>query len=120
MKKAGSKRKGTKGETEVVKLHANVPGFTARRQPLSGALIDFPHDVYCHHPAIGGFEAEVKFWKHGWRTGDNARGKASVLFIRPNFGDWSVYMAANFYLDLLKTIATQAEEIDRLKEEAAA
>lgn len=116
MKAAGSKRKGTRGEREVIKLHAAVPDMLVRRQPLSGAIIDFPHDVYCHHPSIGGFEAEVKFWKEGWRTGDKARGKAAVLFIRPNFGDWSVYMSANFYLGLLKTIAEQAAEIEQLKE----
>ena len=39
-----AKRKGTRVENEIVKLF-QAEGFNARRQPLSGAIQAFPHDV---------------------------------------------------------------------------
>ncbi len=41
---SASKRKGYRVENELVK-YLNRKGIDAKRQPLSGALADFPHDI---------------------------------------------------------------------------
>ena len=40
-----AKIKGTRVENEIVKLYKKE-GYKARRQPMSGAISAFPHDVY--------------------------------------------------------------------------
>ena len=57
------KRKGTRVENEIVNLF-QAEGFNAKRQPLSGALIDFPHDVQVKD-LYEGTNIEVKARKSG-------------------------------------------------------
>ena len=57
-----SKRKGTRVENKIVKLFENI-GIKARRQPMSGSLQDFPHDVKVE--LLGGLHIEVKARKNG-------------------------------------------------------
>ena len=44
-------------ENKIVKLFENL-GIKARRQPMSGSLQDFPHDVKVE--LLGGLHIEVK------------------------------------------------------------
>ena len=68
-----SKRKGYKAEHNLVKYFKHK-GLSARRQPMSGALSDFPHDIQINNPSVNievksrkggtGFKT-LKRWKQG-------------------------------------------------------
>ena len=58
-----AKVKGTRVENEIVKLF-QAEGFNARRQPLSGAIQAFPHDVQVSN-LFDGTNVEVKARKNG-------------------------------------------------------
>ncbi len=100
MKAAGRKQKGTKLERDIVKL-LQSHGLDARRQPLSGALQEFPHDVQVTMPSGRRLIIEAKAWKDGWRTGDKAMGQADMLVMKRNFGDPMVYLSLAVFVELL-------------------
>ena len=99
MKPRSAKAKGTKLEKWVVDQLTNI-GVPARKQPMSGALQDFPHDVYGELPD-GRFIVEAKAWKHGWRTGDNAMGAADCLVMKRDYAAPAVYMSWDFFARLV-------------------
>ena len=74
-----AKRKGTRVENEIVKLF-QAEGFKARRQPLSGAIQDFPHDVQVSD-LFNGINIEVKARKsgEGFTQLDKWKGSADLL-----------------------------------------
>lgn len=100
---SGRKRKGSKLERDIVKLF-EAHGLKARRQPLSGALQDFPHDVQVEVPGYGRLIIEAKSWKHGWRTGDAAMGKAELLVMKRDYGEPMVYLSLATFAAIIKTL----------------
>ena len=97
---SSAKRKGSAFERKIVKLLGHW-GWKARRQPLSGALVSFPHDVACETPQGRPLICELKKWKHGWRTGDNAKGKADLLIIERDYGEPMAYLPLALLADLV-------------------
>ena len=57
-----AKIKGTRVENDIVKLYQKE-GYKARRQPMSGAISAFPHDVFIDD-LHEGTNAEVKARKN--------------------------------------------------------
>ena len=101
MKQASKKAKGTKLEKWVASELARA-GFQSRRQPGSGAFLDFPHDAVFQlgdDPYI----IECKAWKHGWRTGERAMGKADLLVIKRDYARPAVYMTWDTFVRLIQT-----------------
>jgi len=86
------KAKGTKLERWIVTELGKL-GVEARKQPGSGIYKDFPHDVHMVIPGCDdSWIIEAKSWRHGWRTGDKAMGKADLLIMKRDHGDPCVYM----------------------------
>jgi len=96
-----AKRKGTRVENEVVKLFKDL-GFEARRQPMSGALMDFPHDVHVHD-LFEGTNIEVKARNNGqgFAQLDNWKGGADILILKKDFEKHNVYVEWDFFKELL-------------------
>jgi len=82
-----SKSKGMRFERKLEKMFSAIPGWTARRQPGSGVFMSFPHDLQITDPLGRRYIVEAKKWKHGWRTGDKAKGSAAILVIERDFGE---------------------------------
>jgi Holliday junction resolvase len=96
-----AKIKGTRVENEIVKLFIKE-GFNAKRQPLSGALIDFPHDVQVHD-LFGGTNIEVKARKsgEGFAQLDKWKGSADLLILKKDFSTPMVYVDWNLFKEFL-------------------
>ena len=96
-----SKIKGTRVEREIVKLF-EAQGFEARRQPMSGAIADFPHDVYVND-LFDGTTIEVKARKNGagFAQLDNWKGSADILILKKDFEHPNVYVEWKFFKELL-------------------
>ena len=96
-----AKRKGTRVENEIVKLF-QVEGFNARRQPLSGAIQDFPHDVQVSD-LFNGTNIEVKARKNGegFAQLDKWKGSADLLILKKAFSNPMVYLDWNLFKEFL-------------------
>ena len=98
---AGSapKRKGSRVERELVRLHTDA-GLPCERVPLSGAAGgSFTGDL-----RIGRYTGEVKSRAtgEGFRTIERWLGKNDVLFLRRDRTQPIVVMDWSFYIDLMK------------------
>ncbi len=98
---SSQKRKGTRVENEIVKLFEKE-GFKARRQPLSGAIQDFPHDVRVAD-LFGGTTIEVKARKtgEGFTQLDKWKGSADLLILKRDFKEPMVYLSWSLYKEYL-------------------
>lgn len=96
-----SKIKGTRVEREIVKLF-EAQGFSARRQPMSGAIMDFPHDVYVND-LFDGTTIEVKARKNGagFKQLDDWKGSADILVLKKDFENPSVYLDWKLFKEFL-------------------
>jgi len=96
-----AKRKGTRVENEIVKLF-QAEGFKARRQPLSGAIQDFPHDVQVSD-LFNGINIEVKARKsgEGFTQLDKWKGSADLLILKKDFSNPMVYLDWNLFKEFL-------------------
>jgi len=96
-----AKRKGTRVENEIVKLF-QAEGFKARRQPLSGAIQDFPHDVQISD-LFDGTNIEVKARKNGegFAQLDKWKGSADLLILKKDFSNPMVYLDWNLFKEFL-------------------
>ena len=88
---SSAKRKGTRVENKIVKMFQAMD-INARRQPLSGAIRDFPHDVAVD--LIGGLVCEVKARKNGggFATIKKWKGSADLLILVEDYDQPGVYM----------------------------
>lgn len=107
MKAASKRNKGYRLEAKLVKLFGRWPGWSARRQPGSGKFAGFPHDLRLKHPEIGELIVEAKKWKNGWRTGDNAMGKADMLVMERDYGEPMVYLRLSTFGDIIASLDRQ-------------
>ena len=94
--------KGRRVEHLVVKMLQDM-GLFARRQPLSGAIRDFPHDVYAKLPD-GDLICEVKARAKPPQVILNWLGKADVLFIKPNNAPFTVHMSEDTWRRLIAMV----------------
>ena len=82
LKPRSAKAKGTRLEKDIAGQLAAIPGWSARRQPLSGALIEFPSDVQAEHEELGRFLVECKNHKNPMTQVRKWLGKADWLITR--------------------------------------
>jgi|TARA_R110002020_G_scaffold427617_1_gene637029 hypothetical protein len=88
---SAAKRKGTRVENKIVNMFQSMD-IGAKRQPLSGALRDFPHDVAVD--LLGGIYCEVKARKggKGFATIKKWKGSADLLILVEDYDQPGVYM----------------------------
>ena len=96
-----AKIKGTRVEREIVKLFEDL-GYSSRRQPMSGAIQDFPHDVYVND-LFDGTTIEVKARKNGqgFKQLEDWKGSADILVLKKDFNPPSVYLDWNLFKEFL-------------------
>ena len=100
---SSAKRKGTRVENKIVKMFQAMD-INARRQPLSGAIRDFPHDVAVD--LIGGLVCEVKARKNGggFATIKKWKGSADLLILVEDYDQPGVYMAWALWKDIAQLL----------------
>ena len=103
-----SKIKGTRIERKIVKLFEDM-GIKARRQPLSGALQDFPHDVQVQ--LMGGLNCEVKARKDGkgFATIKKWKGSADLLIMVEDYDEPCVLMNWRLWPQIAKRLKENGE-----------
>lgn len=92
------KSKGRRGEAEAMKALEAI-GLKARKQPLSGALVEFPYDLRVWHGEQR-FSCEVKRYKRPAAV-EKLRNGADMLLYRPDNGAWGVWMPLETLRELL-------------------
>lgn len=95
---ASQRRKGKRGELEVVRWLRDL-GVEARRVPLSGAAPGYPGDVVAKVPGVGRLILQVKRRRSlpGWLGLDGA----DLVVLREDRGQWLVLMGAGLFQALL-------------------
>ena len=78
-------------------------GIAACKQPLSGALQDFPHDVQATI-AGGRVIVEVKARKGQQKTLERWRGQADMLLYKADRGEFMVWMPLEVFGQIVKTL----------------
>ena len=103
-----SKIKGTRVERKIVKLFEDI-GIDARRQPLSGAVQDFPHDVQVK--LMGGLNCEVKARKDGkgFATIKRWKGSADLLIMVEDYDEPCVLMNWSLWKNIAKILKENGE-----------
>ena len=103
------KAKGSRVEREIVKLFTEC-GFQARRQPLSVALQQFPHDVYVNN-LLGGTTVEVKARKdgQGFTQLEKWKGTAELLILKRNNATPFVCVDWKYFKELLDVYRRSSE-----------
>ena len=96
-----SKSKGYRTEYNLVKRF-QAAGLDAKRQVLSGALPDHPHDIKINNPD---FIVEVKARKNGagFKTLKRWMGAADALIMHEDFEESIVAISLPKFIDLLLT-----------------
>ena len=94
-----SKSKGYRTEYNLVKRF-QAAGLDAKRQVLSGALPDHPHDIKINNP---NFIVEVKARKNGagFKTLKRWMGTADALIMHEDFEESIVAISLPKFIDLL-------------------
>ena len=95
------KRKGQSFEQKLVKMFEAL-GWRARRQPYSGALQDFPHDLQVEHPVIGALIVEAKHYAKPPSTFNKWLGQGDMLVVKGDYQEPFVYMSWSVFESLMK------------------
>lgn len=95
-----SKRKGYRVEHNLVKMFERE-NIKARRQPLSGALQDFPHDLSID--VLGGSIVEVKARANGegFKTIQRWKGSADILLLVEDRQSPTVVLDWKYFIQLI-------------------
>jgi len=97
-----SKRKGYKAEHNLVKYFKHK-GLSARRQPMSGALSDFPHDIQINNPSVN-IEVKSRKGGTGFKTLKRWKQGATALALHEDheyLGKNLICVDLDFFVDLL-------------------
>ena len=104
-----AKRKGTRVENKIKKLFLDL-GIKTRRQPGSGAILDFPHDVY--EDIMGGLSIECKARKggKGFVTMEKWQGSADLLVLVSDYQEPRVQMRWRKFKELIGYVISEQPE----------
>ena len=107
------KRKGYRTEHNLVKMFEKED-IKARRQPLSGALVDFPHDLYVD--ILGGSVVEVKARANGegFKTIQRWKGSSDILLLVEDRKTPTVVLNWRYFIDLVVSSREQKNDEQRI------
>ena len=94
-----SKQKGYRTENNLVH-YLNDRGLSAKRQPLSGALKDFPHDIAVVNPNCI-LEVKARKTGSGFKTLHKWIGRADALILKEDREDCLVAVKIDYFIQLL-------------------
>lgn len=97
------KAKGASFERRILAWFLDM-GFTGRKQPMSGALNDFPHDLQINLPDGDRLIVEVKKRARLPLVFEKWLGRADVLVMAANNArpdDYRIYLSGNAYQQLM-------------------
>ena len=94
-----SKRKGYRVEAKLVK-ELNKGGIKCRRQPMSGAIQDFPHDIEIREPRMT-VEVKARANGEGFKTLERWKGSADILALHKDHGTTLMCLDINLFIELL-------------------
>ena len=94
-----SKRKGYRIENQLVNKIKSY-GIECRRQPMSGAIPDFPFDIQIQEPRMS-IEVKARANGEGFKTLEKWKGSADLLCLHRNNADTMVLLNFNLFLDIL-------------------
>jgi hypothetical protein len=100
-----SKRKGYRVEAKLVK-ELNKGGIECRRQPMSGAIQDFPHDIEIREPRMT-IEVKARANGEGFKTLERWKGGADILALHKDHGTTLMCLDINLFIELLTRKETQ-------------
>ena len=106
-----AKAKGSKLEKKIADDLQKDCKWRARKQPGSGIYSAFPHDVSAVSPSGKEYIFEAQKWKHGWRTGDKAKGLADFLVIEADRATPKVYMEWAMFKEMCLEIYDLTEQL---------
>ena len=100
-----AKRKGSRVERQIVKLHREA-GVKAKRVPLSGAAEGFKGDIIVDLGMEENLIGEIKARRaaSGFKTIDKWLGDNDLLFLKRDQRKPAVYMSWDTYEKLIKWI----------------
>lgn len=98
-----SKAKGYRVEAKLVKEFVKN-GIKARRQPMSGAIADFPYDIEIRQEPWHKLSVEVKARKDGagFKTLEKWKAGADLLCLHKDHGTTMVCLDLPLFIDILK------------------
>jgi hypothetical protein len=98
-----SKSKGYRVEAKLVKEFVKH-GIKARRQPMSGAIADFPYDIEIRQEPWHKLSVEVKARKDGagFKTLERWKSGADLLCLHKDHGTTMVCLDLPLFIDILK------------------
>jgi len=96
-----SKRKGYRVEKKLVNMFLHE-GIKARRQPLSGAIMDFPHDLKVDILGGSTVEAKARANGEGFKTIQRWKGSAEILLLVEDRCMPTVVLDWNYFISLVK------------------
>ena len=99
-----AKRKGYAEEKRIADLLGKIPGWSARRQPGSGAIAGFPGDVLIESPTGHQFTAESKRRASGsgFKTLRRWLGANAFLWLREDRTEGMVVMPESVFLEIIE------------------
>jgi len=77
-------------------------GIKARRQPLSGAIMDFPHDLKVDILGGSTVEAKARANGEGFKTIQRWKGSAEILLLVEDRCMPTVVLDWNYFISLVK------------------
>tara|TARA_R110002020_G_C16290907_1_gene772426 strand:- start:1079 stop:1393 length:315 start_codon:yes stop_codon:yes gene_type:complete len=94
-----SKSKGYRIEHMLVK-QLNKNGIKCRRQPMSGAIPDFPHDIEIQEPRMS-IEVKGRANGEGFKTLEKWKGEADILALHKDRGTTLMCLDINLFMELM-------------------
>ena len=104
-----SKQKGYRTENNLVHYFRDR-GLNAKRQPLSGALKDFPHDIAIRNPDCI-LEVKARANGAGFKTLHKWIGIADAIVLKEDREDCLVAVKIDYFIKLLKQ-SQEYREVD--------
>jgi len=96
-----SKRKGYRVEKKLVNMFLSE-GIKSRRQPLSGAIQDFPHDLQVDILGGSTVEAKARANGEGFKTIQRWKGSAEILLLVEDRCMPTVVLDWKYFISLVK------------------
>jgi len=106
------KQKGYRVERKLVHMFEHE-GIQARRQPMSGAIVGFPHDLVVDILGGSSVEAKARANGEGFKTIQRWKGNAEILLLVEDRQLPTVVLDWKYFIHLVKGEAHETKDKDK-------